>query len=176
MTDWSELRASLRRNARGSATWTNLTEPHQHNLRNPTGRKRTDGARAAVFQQRRCEICLGAKTPDGHHKRQRPNEETIPLIEFHYRSAQWSWTEYLAQEDADRHRQTRVSQGPELKFDPEPSTLLFSRVLASRCNTTVLTESATGSKSSFWRGERTNLAAQGRLRAQPAQLMKSYES
>ena len=63
-----------------------------------------------------------------------------------------------------------------LKCDQEPSTLELTRVLASRCKTTVLTEgvSPRGSKGRLDRHERANLAIQRQLWALRARVMNSY--
>ena len=66
----------------------------------------------------------------------------------------------------------------ELKIDQEPSKFEIARVLASRCKTTVLTESAAprGSNGSLGRGEPAYLSVQGQLRALRAPMMNNFQT
>ena len=66
----------------------------------------------------------------------------------------------------------------ELKCDQEPSTLDVANVLIKKCQSTVLTVTATpkGSKGSLGRGERANLTIQGQLRAFREAVSVKYKS
>ena len=142
-------------------------------------------------------ICVKAKSPDGTHTKQLVDMEHIPVIEFDYafatdtpgdpnrnismlvatdsihgsifavvarrKGGQDDCVMQSFQNYIDRLGLVKA----ELKCDLEPSTLDVANVLINKCQSTVLTVTATpkGSKGSLGRGERANLTIQGQLRA-----------
>ena len=56
-----------------------FAKPHE-----PITNGREDRELTHCFCRSWCEICVGAISPDGHHKRRIAEDEKIPVIEFDY--------------------------------------------------------------------------------------------
>ena len=130
-----------------------------------------------------CEICVKAKSPDGKHTKQLVDTEHIFVNAFA--------TDTLG--DPNRKKSMLVVTDSihgsifavrlglvkaELKCDQEPCTLDVANALLKRCQSAILTVTATpkGSKGSLERGERANLTIQGELRAFREVVSMKYKS